>query len=188
MVHNGSSQGASTLPHDPHEEFQKLCALSTTGELTSEEWMRLAKHLVHRRDCKNLKLQYECVIASTLPALAAEARTETIEEGNPYSWSMDEAEQFLTKSLRGETAAGNVDLLAVPRLSRPLQIRRYAIAASVLAAYRLGSYQVGILRERGSNVIAAAQNPAKIRCCLPTSALNQTTRKAASRGLPIGVV
>jgi hypothetical protein len=46
--YSGSSHG----PADPHQEFQELCALSTTRELTVEEWARLIEHLAHCDSCR----------------------------------------------------------------------------------------------------------------------------------------
>ena len=57
------------MPEDPHGEFQELCALSTTGELTAEEWARLTEHLVHCHSCRLASKDYDRVIAMALPAL-----------------------------------------------------------------------------------------------------------------------
>jgi len=54
IAQNGSSHGVWTLPHDPHQEFQELCALSTTGKLTAEEWKRPNGHLAHCDACRKL--------------------------------------------------------------------------------------------------------------------------------------
>jgi predicted anti-sigma-YlaC factor YlaD len=46
------------LPRDSHQEFQELCALSTTGELTAEEWAQLTEHLAHCDSCREAKRHY----------------------------------------------------------------------------------------------------------------------------------
>jgi predicted anti-sigma-YlaC factor YlaD len=83
---NGSAQGAWTLPLDPHHEFESLCALSTTGELTAEEWARLTEHLAHCDACREAKRQYERVISTTMPALAVESACGT--RGKERTWFM----------------------------------------------------------------------------------------------------
>jgi hypothetical protein len=56
------------LPRDPHEDFQELCAVSTTGGLTAEKWSRLNAHLAHCDACRRILDQYERVIATAIPA------------------------------------------------------------------------------------------------------------------------
>jgi hypothetical protein len=165
---NGSAQGAWTLPLDPHHEFESLCALSTTGELTAEEWARLTEHLAHCDACREAKRQYEQVISTTMPALAVESAAEHEDESAPGSWSIEEAEARLMESLRDETAP--VRVAPVSSSSRPISrwkpARRYALAASILLACGFAGYRIGVLRERGSVVIhvpttsLAASNPA----------------------------
>ena len=152
---NGSAQGAWTLPLDPHHEFESLCALSTTGELTAEEWARLTEHLAHCDACREAKRQYEQVISTTMPALAVESLAEQEEESAPGSWSIEEAEARLMESLRDEPAP--VRVAAVSSSSKSIlrwkPASRYALAASILLACGFAGYRIGVLRERGSVVI-----------------------------------
>jgi hypothetical protein len=67
--HNGSSDGASMMPPDPHDEFQELCALSITGELTPEELTRLEEHVSGCAVCKESQQEFERFVALLLPAL-----------------------------------------------------------------------------------------------------------------------
>src|SRR5580658_2294166 len=145
MVHNGSSHGAWGMPADPHNAFEKLCALSTTGELTAEEWARLSRHLVHCDACRELKRQYECLIATRIPALAVELSTDQDEENAPGSWSIEEAEATLMNSLRNEpvlTAGHSISLVRSAGWKHALL---YAVAALILAACSLGGYRIGVL-------------------------------------------
>jgi anti-sigma factor RsiW len=53
----------------PHDEFLALCALSTSGELTQEEWNRLQEHLPGCHTCREAMKQYDAVADSVIPAL-----------------------------------------------------------------------------------------------------------------------
>jgi len=155
---NGSAQGAWTLPLDPHHEFESLCALSTTGELTAEEWARLTEHLAHCDACREAKRQYEQVISTTMPALAVESAAEHEEESAPGSWSIEEAEAQLMESLRDEPApvhVASVSSSSLRSISRWKPARRYAMAASILLACSFAGYRIGVLRERGTIAIHA---------------------------------
>lgn len=152
---SGPAQGVWTLPLDPHHEFESLCALSTTGELTAEEWARLTEHLVHCDTCREAKRQYERVISTTMPALAAESAPEHEDESAPSSWSIEEAEARLMESLRDEPAPVRVSSVSSSSgfISRWKPARRYAMAASILLACGFAGYRIGVLRERGSVAI-----------------------------------
>jgi predicted anti-sigma-YlaC factor YlaD len=87
---------------DPHQEFQELCALSTTGELTVEEWMRLTEHLAHCDSCRKASKEYDRLIAMALPALGVESDSDLDREEGPGAWSIEDAEQRLMESLEEE--------------------------------------------------------------------------------------
>ena len=150
---NGPAQGAWTLPLDPHHEFESLCALSTTGELTAEEWARHTEHLTHCDACREAKRQYEQVISTTMPALAVESLAEHEDESAPGSWSIEEAEARLMESLQDEPApvrVASVSSSSLRSISRWKPALRYALAASILLACGFAGYRIGVLRERGS--------------------------------------
>ncbi len=155
IVHNSSSQGAWTLLLSPHQEFRELCALSTTGELTSEEWTRLVEHLAQCRACRKVKEQYERVAGLAMPAVAAEAAMELDEENALGNWSIEEAEATLMDSLRSEPTPLRTGSSAPSKPSRWKPALRYAMAAVILVACGLAGYRVGVLRERGSNFAVA---------------------------------
>jgi hypothetical protein len=158
---NGSAQGAWTLPLDPHHEFESLCALSTTGELTAEEWARLTEHLAHCDACREAERQYEQVISTSMPALAVESLAEQEEESAPGSWSIEEAEARLMVSLQDEPApvraasVSSSSRFISMSISRWKPARRYAMAASILLACGFAGYRIGVLRERGTVAIHA---------------------------------
>jgi hypothetical protein len=132
------------LTYDSHQEFQELCALSTTGELTAEEWARLREHLIGCGTCREAQRQYERVVATAIPALAAESGAEEDVESAPGSWSIEEAENTLMESLRGEPAPSRGRSISPSLSPRWRRERRYAVAAVILAACSLVGYRIGI--------------------------------------------
>jgi hypothetical protein len=145
-VENGSSYGAWTLSTDPHQEFQELCALSTTGELTAEEWTRLTEHLAHCEPCRRAKRNYERLIAATIPALAVESEADREDESAPGVWSIDNAEDGLMESLRGEPIPTNGHSSVRPVSNHWKHALGYAAAAMILASFSFSAYRFGIIR------------------------------------------
>jgi hypothetical protein len=138
---------------DPHREFQELCALSTTGELTVDESARLTGHLAHCESCQEAKREYERLIATTIPALGAESAADEDDEDAPGSWSLEEAEATLMETLRRDPASPIVRPVG-PRGAQPASPRwkhvfRFATAAAILLACSLGAYRIGVLRGHG---------------------------------------
>ena len=145
---------------DPHQEFQELCALSTTGELTAEEWARLTEHLSHCDSCRKAKRQYERLIATTIPALGAESSADEDGENAAGSWSLEEAEATLMETLRRELAPPVTHPVSRPVSPRWKHALRFAAAAVILAACSFAGYRIGVLRGHGS--AAAVQSPGPI--------------------------
>lgn len=56
----------------PHDEFIELCALSTSGELSTEEQRRLEDHLVVCPHCREAKREFEAVVDVGIPLLASQ--------------------------------------------------------------------------------------------------------------------
>lgn len=154
IVHNGSNQGAWRLTPDSHEELLELCALATTGELTAEEWTRLNEHLAQCDTCLRASQEFEQVVATTIPALAAEPVPEEGVENLPQTWSIEQAERTLMESLNAEPLSPKAKSSAEPN-SSPLRLSSlFAIAAMILAACSLTAYQIGV--HRGRTIDAAA--------------------------------
>jgi hypothetical protein len=154
------------LTHDPHEEFQELCALSTTGELTVEEWARLSEHLIGCDDCREAQRQFERVVAAAIPALAAESFADEDVESAPGSWSIEDAENTLMESLRGEPAPSRGRTIYHSRSPRWRHVRRYAAAAMILAACGLAGYRIGI--HQGRRMDASSSPPASLEPSTPS--------------------
>jgi hypothetical protein len=144
------------MPADPHQEFQELCALSTTGELTVEESARLTEHLTHCDYCREAKRQYEALIATTIPALGAESSPDEDSEDAPGFWSLELAEATLMETLRREPvppALRPISPLASPRWRHALG---FAAAAVILAVVGVAGYRIGVLRGHGSATTTAS--------------------------------
>jgi hypothetical protein len=149
------------LTHDTHQEFQELCALSTTGELTAEEWARLSEHLIGCDACREAQRQYERVVAAAIPALAAESGADEDVENAPGSWSIEEAENTLMESLRGEPAPSRGRPISPYVAPRWRHARRYAVAALILAACGLAGYRIGIHQGRRTDAsVSPSGSPA----------------------------
>jgi hypothetical protein len=177
--------GAPTLPPNPHEEFESLCALSTTGELTADEWVALEEHLGHCEACREAKRQYERVVSGAIPAMAAESTSEPDDVSAPGSWSIEEAEAILMDSLRAEPAPSSATSISPTSPLWWKHVRRYAIAALILLACCVGGNRIGVLRGRGSGdaiapAVTAVPN-ARPRLNPPgTAPLPQPEKKTAS--------
>ena len=164
LRHNGSSHGARKLPRDPHEDFEEICALSTTGELTAEEWSRLNAHLEYCDPCRRHLEQYEQMVATAIPALAAESRGELDEEdGPPSSWSIERAEAALMESVRSETPSAHTEPVSLSKPFRWQRAWKYPLAAAILGAFGLAFYQAGRMEGLVSvaSITPAAQSPAR---------------------------
>lgn len=88
-----------------HEEFIQLCALSTSGELSDEEWIRLERHLLDCPSCREMKRQYESVVSNLLPALAEASDQSRSAERDPAPWSIEIAEASLMSALDKDHSA-----------------------------------------------------------------------------------
>jgi hypothetical protein len=151
----------------PHQEFLELCALSTTGELTAEERARLEEHLSYCMECREIQQQYENVIATTIPALAADSGVESDdEESSAPSWSIDQAEQTLMDSLSRDASQLDPRPISQSRSTRWKRAYYYAAAALILSIFVLASYRVGVYR--GHRIDSAGMPPPTPAPTVPT--------------------
>lgn len=170
------------MPDDAHEEFRELCAVSMGGELTEAEWTRLKRHLSRCHACRDVREQYGEVVAMTIPAMMAEGESDRDEEIAPGTWSIEEAEQALMKSLRNEPKSRRSLSLSKSSLLRSGW--KYAIAASILVALCLGSYQAGRLQEHSvatrdalARLASPNSSPQGVAPYLPPCRLRQKRRR-----------
>jgi hypothetical protein len=145
---------------EPHEEFLKLCALSTSGALTEEEQKSLQEHLAVCPACREAKNQFEAVVDHEIPALAPELANDTPAEDPSFSAETAET-LFLKRLSEQDKKSGRQVTDAEPWLS-PLVIRqsrnfrrrfeRYyfwlPMAAGIVLCTALGivAYRTGIYR------------------------------------------
>jgi hypothetical protein len=172
---------------EAHEEFLKLCALSTSGALTEEEQMKLREHLAVCPDCREATKQFATVVDHVIPVAAPELAGEISKE-DP-SFSADAAETLFLKRLseqhkRSRSHPADADPWLSPlviRQSRSFRRRfeRYyfwlPMAAGILLCTSLGivAYRTGIRRGVDAGRVEQA-NPAM----MPAS-FEQTLEKAS---------
>jgi hypothetical protein len=159
-VENDFNQDVSAFPSDHCDDyFIELCALSTTDTLTMEESKQLKLHLSICANCREIKAQYDRLIATTVPALAAD-RTQADDDHTSDSWPVEQAEASLMARIDRENISPEKDLQSPTATSRWRRIRwPYAWAAVFLATSIWAAYRLGIDRGRHSLVIATLPTP-----------------------------
>jgi len=147
----------------PHEEFLKLCAVATAGEMNPDELEKLDAHLIECAECRRAMHEYEMAARHSVAALASERPPDRVETDS--SWSVEEAEKAFFKRLDNEAdgqKASRTQEEGIPRSRgqrftyRPSQIHWREVwmpfAAAVLLSVALGiaAYRSGI--KRGTEV------------------------------------
>src|SRR5690349_19533495 len=99
-----SKLGAGALSlSEPHNEFLELCAISTSGQLTEEEQIKLQEHLVVCPSCREVLKQYEAVVDQAIPAIAADKASDDLEADPDWSERQErQAEQDFFRRLEQE--------------------------------------------------------------------------------------
>ncbi|WP_158822471.1 hypothetical protein [Granulicella sp. S156] len=155
-VDNAPKQNVRPFAADRCDDyFIELCALSTTDALTLEQRRQLELHLSVCANCREIKDQYDALIATTLPAMAAELAQEGIDH-TPGSWSIEQAEASLMERIDRENIVPEKP--AEPSLQasgwRGLPWSYAGAAVFIVASLFIG-YRIGVLRERSSQMAAA---------------------------------
>lgn len=144
------------IQHSCNEEFAELCALSTTGSLTHDEWKRLENHLVSCEHCRVLLAEYQSLTTQGMAKLAAEVVSREEAQGTEHPWAQDQAKKRLFSALGTKepimpgVAAGPVaeSVAAVP-VPAGVYTRNTALLVPVAAVFVLGvfsAYQVGVYK------------------------------------------
>lgn len=143
-----------------HDYFVELCALSTSGVLSAEEWRLLGEHLASCAGCRELKAQYDCVVITTIPSLAPDSAQA--EQGSASdSWSLERAEASLMARIDRENISPDIHLEPSSSVSKWRHVRRlYLAAAGILfvAAAAVG-YRIDVRHGRNTATVTAPQIP-----------------------------
>ena len=157
---------------DSHEEYLKLCAASTAGELNAQEKKKLEEHVPFCATCQRALRDYENVLQHGLPQLASEFELDNEEADG--SWSAQKAERSFFQRLEKEQGiAGLQETERGPSREaetggrftyRPSQIRWREIWMSLAACLILASALVGITAyrsgmKRGADVARTTPSP-----------------------------
>jgi hypothetical protein len=144
--------GRPFAPDHCDDYFIELCALSTTDALTLEQRRQLELHLSVCANCREIKDQYDALIATTLPAMAAElAQVGT--DHTSASWSIERAEAALMERIDGENIVPEKPAESSVQTARWYGLPwPYAGAALFIAASLLVGYRIGVLNERSSRI------------------------------------
>jgi hypothetical protein len=175
-----------------HEEFRELCALATSGCLTSEEHTRLKAHLASCADCRECAHQYENVARVGVPSLAADFLDESPDI--PSDWSEERTYQNFLERIGNQSpgcempsvfqspkspcsvvSARTVRSWPWPSLNRLLP---YAAAISVALLTGVLGYRIGA--KRTVDLAAGSQQSYEQ---LPTAAQAQIAKLSKERDL-----
>jgi hypothetical protein len=159
-VDNAPKQNVRPFAADPCDDyFIELCALSPTDALTLEQRRQLELHLSVCANCRAIKAQYDALIATVLPGMAAELAREGIDH-TPDSWSLEQAEAKLMERIDQE------NILTKQPAEPSVQVSRwrglpwpYAGAAILVGAFLFTGYRIGVLNERNSSRTSARSTP-----------------------------
>jgi hypothetical protein len=146
-----------------NDRFAELCALSTTGSLTPDEWQRLEAHVVSCPQCASLLAEYNSLTSEGMAKLGAVRLSSSNELNQELVWDREEAKARLLSSA---DAPGAVRTPQQAELSQtgPIRARRAVISratpflriAAVVLLAVFGAYQLGLKMgvERAANSLA----------------------------------
>lgn len=146
--------GANIRPFDPHQECQRLCALSLSGDLSAAEAQWLDDHLRVCKECRGVLDDYEQLVSSVMPELAAQDHENQSKEDSS-TWSIEDAERRLFAALPAHSSPPAAATQFSRRPSLWTAIGRYGIAAALLAAVLALGYGLG----HRSTQTVASQKP-----------------------------
>lgn len=162
----------------PHDEFLKLCAVSTSGELTEEEQKKLQEHLAVCESCRQSLQQYEAIVGKAIPAIAANEPPTDVESDS--SWSEEAAERALFKRLHAEEEHQSEkptlsnEIFPTPHLVPPIANQStwhdvwilYGAGILLFAGLSFYAYRVGV--HRGTESAKLVQAPPPVAEVQPT--------------------
>ena len=144
--------------HHDDDYFVELCALASTGTLTPAEWRQLEIHLGLCASCQAIKAEYDRVVSTALPALAANrGRADDGDSPDP-SW-LSQAEVALFERIDQEEVVPDKSDSAPEKSTHSGLL---AIAAASIVAFTLVDYQFGIAHGRSLTVSSAQEKSVPI--------------------------
>jgi hypothetical protein len=143
--------------HDD-DYFVELCALASTGTLTPAEWRQLEIHLSLCASCRVIKAEYDRVVSTTLPAMAA--NRESVDDGDSPdpSWLLA-TEAALFEKIEQES------IEPTKPESTPEKSHRsglLAIAAAAIVGFTFVGYQFGVAHGRLPPVSVPQEKPVQV--------------------------
>jgi len=136
-----------------NKQFAELCALSTTGSLTDEEWQQLERHIAVCDKCRAVLADYQSLASDGMAKVAAELTVAGKLQHPEHVWAQDEAKARLLSKLAGaqpsranpapqrmaqEVPSPTTHTAAYGRNAMMLLRVAAVLAISVLVAYQLG--------------------------------------------------
>lgn len=133
--------------------FVELCALSATGTLSPAEWSQLNAHLARCARCRTIKEEYDKILSTTLPAMAAN-RLQAKDGSSPDPWDIQAAESALFERIERENIEPDKIARSPESSSRSRSPLIGAVAAALLLSCSYAAYQAGELRGHHPRPIA----------------------------------
>lgn len=152
-----------------HDGFLELCAVSTTGELSEEERLRLQEHLATCAECRQALREFEAAVDLGMPALASELSSSVLDrprEDN-VAWveqsATGQAAQPGEAGTRGAPNEPGEPLLLGHRNGRSRASMNWSyvwmsLAAAVILAAALGIYSYQFGKHKGREVVETASH------------------------------
>ena len=134
--------------------FAELCALASTGTLSSVEWHQLEVHLSRCASCRALRAEYDRVLATTLPAMAS-SRSGFDDGQSSNSYAFEEAEAALFERIRRENIEPDKPVSSPQVASRLRKFWPTALAAAIVFGCSYAGYR---LRAHHDNPLQSAHN------------------------------
>lgn len=133
-----------------HDEFEALCALFYSGEISEEEWALLQIHMAYCDSCQDRFQQYQKITSEVVPAMAAVAASDANNVPLMSATSLDEAERKLMQRLDSTPVDQKL-----PQKNKP----KYWFPAVLIAACLAGlACLIGISRTRLKSESATQSN------------------------------
>lgn len=155
------------------DEFSELCALSTSGSLTQEEWQRLERHIAQCPRCASQLAEYQSLASEGMAKVGA-LRFSSAEVGETPVWDRDAAKARMLSTVatgavepgmeRSEPAKSTLLQNTFARIDDFVRVRRAMPVlrfAAVLILAVLLAYETGL--RRASSVKRVSANRPKLR-------------------------